>query len=202
MDFFSVSALLHWIPMMGYVGVTTILFLETGVFVFFFLPGDSLLFISGLLSARNVFDINILLPLLIVATIVGYLLAYWVGSKLEHLLRKWPNCWWYKRQHVEKAQAFYSDHGAFALITGRFIPIIRTFVPVVAGMVNMKTSQFVFYAVSGGIIWVSFLFFLGYWLGAIYPNILHFLAPIWLSIIILSVIPLFYKVIKNRLRSK
>lgn len=155
--------------------VLLILFIETGVFFGFFLPGDPLLFVSGMLIASAnegsyPFDSDILnLPfwmlLFMTATILGNYFGYWFGYKFKFLIEEKKDTWFFKRRHLETARDFYQRKGGFTIAIARFLPVIRTFAPIIAGMVKMDMKKFSLYNILGAAIWVVSLTSLGYILG-------------------------------------
>ncbi len=173
----------------GYIGLAAIILCETGLFLGFFLPGDSLLFSAGLLASQQIFNIFLLTPMLIAAAIVGYAIAYWFGDKIGHWLLKRPDTFWFKRRYLTEAHAFYEKHGGKALIIGRLIPIVRTFLPIVAGMAEMTHRRFTLFNVIGALVWCGGVTLAGYYLGAVIPNIDKYILPIVLAIIVISALP-------------
>lgn len=155
--------------------VALIVFAETGLFVGFFLPGDSLLFIAGLILANStqafpfdggVVDLIFWMAVIVIAGIVGNYIGYWFGKKSGPYLYQRKDSWIFKKKHLLQAEAFYKDKGGFAIVMARFLPIVRTFAPIVAGMVNMDRAKFSLYNVVGSFAWVVSLMFLGYVLGS------------------------------------
>ena len=155
----------HWVETIGYVGILLIIFVESGLFVGFFLPGDSLLFIAGMLAEKGIFDITILVPAMIVTAIAGYMLGFWFGDKLGHWLLKRKDSLFFKKRYLTQAHAFYEKHGGKALVLGRLVPIVRTFAPIVAGMADMPYRRYFFYNVLGALVWCGGVTLLGffYW---------------------------------------
>lgn len=187
----------------GYIGLTAIIFCETGLFLGFFLPGDSLLFAAGLLASQNVFNIFLLAPLLIAAAILGYALAYWFGDKIGHWLLKRPDSLWFKKRYLIEAHEFYEKHGGKALIIGRLMPVVRTFLPIVAGMAEMTHRRFTLYNIIGACIWCGGISITGYYLGTAIPNIDKYILPLVVLIIIISFLPpLFHLLRKKYCKSK
>lgn len=189
----SAQDLIPWLTHLGYWGVTLIIFLEMGVFFCFFLPGDSLLFVVGLMAAKGLFHLSIILWCIVLAAIAGYMLAYWVGFYLGNLLWDNPKRYWMKRKHLEAASDFYKRHGKMALLLGRFIPLMRTMVPVVAGIARMPFPHFVLLSVVGGLLWGTGIVCLGYFLTLYLPGSSLFLGFIVLGLIIGSLIPIVWK---------
>jgi membrane-associated protein len=188
MTYFGVD-LITAIEAIGYIGLFGIVFAETGLLIGFFLPGDSLLFVAGFLSSQGIFHPAILIALLFTAAVVGDSVGYAIGKKAGKALFTKEDSLFFKKAYIEKTQRFYEIHGGKTLILARFIPILRTFAPTLAGVGNMKYSVFLFYNVIGGALWVFSLILLGYFLGKSVPNIDAYLLPIVLGIIILSLLP-------------
>lgn len=156
--------------------VLIILFIETGLIIGFFLPGDPLLFVSGMIIAgtgqagythlNEIYTLMFWQGLFVLSAVLGNFLGYWFGLKFGHLLNNRNKDYWLvKRKHIESAHEFYNKSGGFAITIARFLPVARTFVPVVGGMVKMNMKKFAFYNVSGAILWVVSLVTLGFLLG-------------------------------------
>ena len=182
----------------GYYGLVFIVFSENGLFFGFFFPGDSLLFTAGLLASQNWFNVWVLIPILIVAAIAGRGVGYWTGGKFGSWLLKQKDTWFFKKHYLVEARAFYDKHGGKAVLLARFVPIVRTFVPIVAGVAEMNYSKFMFYNVVGGTIWVTVMTLLGYYLGLAVPQADTYLLPIILGIVILSILPGVVHMRRNR----
>jgi membrane-associated protein len=172
----------------GLTVITAIVFAETGLLVGFFLPGDSMLFTAGALAAQGHFSIVLLNTLLVVAAIVGDTVGYWFGRKMGPALFKRPKSLFFNPGHLRRAHDFYEKHGGKTIVLARFMPIIRTFAPVVAGMGKMDYGRFLSFNVFGGIGWVLSMTFAGYFLGQVAFVQRHFEAVI-LGIIFLSILP-------------
>jgi membrane-associated protein len=183
-----------WVTQIGFIGLLLVIFVETGLFVGFFLPGDSLVIASGFLAAGGLFNIWILIPSLIAAAILGYALAYWFGKVLGTWLLERKDGWFFKRRHITEAAEFYDKHGGMALVLGRFIPIVRTFVPIVAGMAKMSYARYMFFNVLGAFLWGGVLCVVGYTLGRFVPDGEHYFFPIILFVVAVSMIPLAWHV--------
>ena len=173
-------------------------FAESGLFFGFFLPGDSLLFTAGLLASQKVFNIWILLPLITLGAIGGDSIGFWTGKKFGNWLLKQKESFFFQKKHLESTKRFYEKHGGKTLILARFIPAIRTFAPIVAGMADMHYGSFITYNIVGGLIWSFGMTLLGYFLGSIIPDVDKYLLPIIGIIIILSVIPAIIHFLKDR----
>lgn len=165
------------------------IFAESGLFFGFFFPGDSLLFTAGFLASQGIFDIKILAPLVVIAAIGGDSTGFWMGSRLAKWLMSRRESFFFKKEYVTRAHKFYEKHGGKALILARFVPAVRTFVPIVAGMADMKYSKFISYNVVGGLLWGAGMSLAGYFLGRSIPDVDKYLLPIIAVIIIASVLP-------------
>jgi membrane-associated protein len=148
----------------GYVGMLIVIFVETGL-LFPILPGDSLLVVAGIYSAQGTFNIGLLMLLLIPAAVAGDAVSYVIGKKLGPRLFSRPKSRFFNPEHVKKAHEFYEKHGGKAIIIGRFMPIVRTYVPVVAGVAQMPYRRFAFFNVIGGASWIISMTLVGYFLG-------------------------------------
>ena len=186
------------IQYVGYPGLFTAVFLESGVFFGFFLPGASMLFTAGLLASQGIFNIWILIPLLTVAAILGDNAGYWFGAKVGYRLFLRPDSRFFRQEHLKRAKEFYDRHGFLAIVLARFIPIIRTFAPIVAGVVRMRYRVFVIYNIAGALLWASGVTFLGFYLGQKIPGIETYLTPIISVIIIVTCIPLVREYFRQR----
>jgi membrane-associated protein len=165
-----------------------IVFLETGVVVTPFLPGDSLLFVAGTVAAAGDLNVHTLVILLIVAAVAGDSLNFSIGRYLGTRLFRHNDSMFFKRAHVDRAHAFFERHGGKAIIIARFIPIIRTYVPFVAGIGVMDYRRFLAFNVAGGVLWVTLLTYAGYFFGNL-PVVKNNLTAVILGIIVISVIP-------------
>ena len=187
----------QWVLSMGLLGLFAIIFCETGLFFGCFFPGDSLLFTAGMLASRGTFPVWILLLTILIAAILGYTVGYWFGYRLGHWLLKRPDGLFFKRKYIQQAHDFYTKHGGMAMVLCRLVPIVRTFCPIVAGMGEMSFKRYTIFNVVGAVIWVFSLTLLGYFIGNLFPGVQHFLLPIALSIIALSVLPMVFPYAKN-----
>jgi membrane-associated protein len=184
----------------GYAVVVAIVFVETGLLVGFFLPGDSLLITAGLVAAAGGLNIWWLNVLLIVAAVVGDAVGYTIGARLGPRVFRREKSLLFNPRHLERTRAFYARHGAKTIVLARFVPIIRTFAPVVAGAAQMPYRRFVFYNVAGGVGWVTSMTGAGYLLGQAIPNIGSRIHVIVLIVVILSVIPIVVEIMRERRR--
>jgi membrane-associated protein len=184
----------------GYVILVAIVFTETGLLIGFFLPGDSLLITAGLVAATGVLNIWWLTVLLSVAAIVGDSVGYAIGRRLGPRLFTRPKSLLFNPAHIERTRVFYARHGAKTIVIARFVPIIRTFAPVVAGVGEMQYRRFIFYNVAGGIGWVVSMTWAGYLLGQAIPNINDHIHIVVAIVIVLSVIPIIVELVRERRR--
>ena len=194
----SLEALVRW---GGYVLLVAIVFTETGLLVGFFLPGDSLLITAGLLAAAGVLNIWWLQVVLIVAAITGDSVGYAIGARIGPRLFTREQSRFFNPRHVQRTREFYARHGAKTIVIARFVPIIRTFAPVVAGVGEMAYPRFLFYNVAGGIGWVLSMTGAGYLLGSAVPNIDRHIHFVVIVVIVLSVIPIGLEILRERRRS-
>jgi membrane-associated protein len=194
----SLDALVRW---GGYLVLVAIVFTETGLLVGFFLPGDSLLITAGLVAASGGLDIWWLNLLLAVAAITGDSVGYAIGARVGPRLFTREKSWLFNPRHVVRTREFYARHGAKTIVIARFVPIIRTFAPVVAGVGQMSYRRFLLYNVAGGLGWVLSMTWAGYLLGNVVPNIDRHIHVVVIVVIVLSVIPIAVEILRERRRS-
>ena len=178
-----------------------VIFAETGLVVTPFLPGDSLLFIAGTVVASAGLNIHVLVPLLILAAVLGDSVNYAVGHFIGPRIFDKPDSRWFKQDHLRRTQAFYDKYGGVTIIIGRFVPIIRTFAPFLAGVAGMEYRRFFAFNVVGGILWVAVLVYAGYVFGNI-PWVKDNLTWIVIGIVVVSLIPAVVTFMKERGSSK
>mgnify|MGYP005844459817 CR=1 FL=1 len=182
-----------------YVLLFMIVFAETGLVVTPFLPGDSLLFVAGTLAAAGGMDIRLLIVLLTIAAIAGDTVNYWFGNYVGPRVFTRENSSLLNRQHLERTHAFYERHGGKTIVIARFVPIIRTFAPFVAGVGKMPYARFLAYNVVGGILWVVSLTLAGYYFGNL-PFVKNNLTLVIFGIVILSIMPGVVEYLRHRQR--
>ena len=182
----------------GIIGLTTIVFVETGLLIGFFLPGDSLLVTAGLFAARGDLDLLTLILCLSAAAILGDTLGYNIGARAGPRLFSRPNSLLFNKKHLITTKEFYDRHGPFTIVIARFVPIVRTFAPVVAGIGAMTYKRFVAYDVGGGIGWVLSMILGGYFLGQLIPNIHKNIDKVIVVVIFLSLLPIIVKYLRER----
>lgn len=190
------------IRMVGFYGLIAIIFAETGLLIGFFLPGDSLLITAGLFAARGDFDFAMLIATLIPAAIVGNATGYYIGHRTGTALYSRPDSLLFRREHLRMTHEYYERHGGKTIILAQFIPILRTFAPVVAGVGEMGYRQFATYNVVGAILWVGGMTTAGYALGSAIPNIesrIHYVVAV---VIAISLLPPGIALLKARLAKK
>jgi membrane-associated protein len=186
----------------GYLILFAIVFAETGLLIGFFLPGDSLLVIAGIVAATGLLDIALLNLLLIPAAIIGDAVGYSIGYRSGSRLLNRPNSRLFKKEHLEKTQAFYAKHGNKTIVLARFVPLVRTFAPVVAGLARMPYRQFAVFNILGGLLWIASTTLLGYFLGNQIPDIDKYIHYVIGIVIFLSILPIVYQFIKARMNRR
>lgn len=206
-----------------------VVFAETGLFAGFFLPGDSLLFVGGIYAhvitnpdglivpglsyqflnliglgaIRNQWvDLIVLIILIAVVGIIGNTVGYWFGKKSGPALYRRKDSFFFKQKYLHQAKDFYDKNGGFAIIVARFVPFLRTFAPIVAGIVQMDRKKYFFYNVVGSIAWVVTMVCAGFFLNKIYPGLQHRLELIVIAIVLVSTLPIIFKVIKSKREKK
>ena len=188
----------------GLIVILLVIFIENGIFFGFFLPGDTLLFTAGLLCATGKFDISIVILLVSIslAAIFGNLFGYLFGKKVGENFIKRKETLLFKKQYVYTAEIFFQKYGGMALVMGRFLPIIRTFAPIFAGMVKFDFKKFLAYNIIGGILWVFSLLLGGYFLGILFPSLKDKLEYIIAGIVVLTWIPVIVTYVRERIKKK
>lgn len=185
----------------GFYVVVFVIFAETGLFFGFFLPGDYLLFLAGMFVATGKLDVNIyvLIAGLMAAAISGNFTGYWFGRKTGPVLYQRKDSFFFKKRFLKAAEAYYNKQGAFALIMGRFVPIVRTFAPIIAGVVKLDFRKFALYNILGAILWIASLTLLGYFLGKKFEReINQYLLYIILGFIVITTIPVIIAFLRKR----
>jgi membrane-associated protein len=203
---FDLQELIKWA---GVFGVAAIIFAESGLLIGFFLPGDSLLFTAGFLVQIGVLSVNIhlLVFILFVAAVLGDSVGYTFGRRVGRKLFDRPNSRLFKQDHLAKAEAFYEKYGGKTIIMARFIPVVRTFAPIVAGTAKMHYRTFLSYNIVGGILWAAGITYLGYFLGDVFTNRLgldidQVILPAVAIIILISIMPPAYHILKDKEQRK
>jgi len=192
---FNVQGLIEW---GGTLLVCTIVFVETGFFVGFFLPGDSLLVTAGVFAASGQLELAKLLILVPLCAIVGDQIGYWIGRKAGQALYRREDSLIFRKQHLERAHEFYEKYGGKTVVLARFIPIVRTFCPPVAGAAEMSYGRYLAYDIGGGLLWVGSMILCGYFLGRQIPNINQNIHYVIAVVIFLSLLPPIISLLRAR----
>jgi membrane-associated protein len=183
----------------GLIGLLAIVFAESGLLIGFFLPGDSLLFTAGLLSSQgHLAPLPVILVGCFVAAVAGDQVGYMFGSRVGPSLFRRPDSRIFKQEYVEKARAYFERHGSKTIVLARFVPIVRTFAPILAGVGEMQYRTFVTFNVVGGLLWAVGVTTLGYVLGETAPWVEDYLLVVIAVIILLSVLPVAFEILKSR----
>ena len=211
---FIIDYLLNWLGVYVYFGLFFIIFAETGLAVGFFLPGDSLLVVAGLFAAAGKLNLWIMLISLFVAAVVGDAVGYYSGRKMGKAIFSRPKSKLFNPKHLEKAHAFYEKYGGKTIIIARFVPIVRTFAPIVAGAANMTYKNFLVYNIFGGFLWVTSMLLIGYFLGGVVEQLMRnvfgiegfkledHIDKVVIVIVFLSILPMIIEYVKARRENK
>lgn len=186
----------------GTLGVFVIVFAESGLLVGFFLPGDSLLFTAGLLASQGFSNIGVLMVGCSVSAIVGDQVGYLIGRRAGPALFRRPDSRFFHKKNAERARAYFEEHGSKTIILARFVPVVRTFAPVVAGVGQMDYRRFVTFNVVGGVLWGAGVTLAGYVLGSSIPDVDRYLLPIIALIVAVSFVPVLRELWKARRTSR
>ena len=182
----------------SYLGLATIVFAETGLLVGIFLPGDSLLFAAGLLSAGGFLSFGPMVLIVVIAAIVGDSVGYWFGANVGVNFFQREDSFFFKKEYLRRTERFYQTYGGRAVILARFVPIVRTLAPVLAGIGSMTYKTFLSYNILGGVLWGVGMTSLGYFLGSLIPDSERYILPISLVIIIISFLPIFINLTRGK----
>ncbi|MCA9331708.1 VTT domain-containing protein [Candidatus Saccharibacteria bacterium] len=181
----------------GLVMIGATVFAESGLLIGFFLPGDTLLFGAGILASQGVLPLHWLIIVVVISAIVGDNVGYSIGRRTGKRLFKKKESILFKPEHLERAEKFYEQHGGKTIILARFVPIVRTFAPMVAGIGKMSRGKFLFFNIIGGILWGAGVIMLGYWLGSKMPWVEHFITPVILGIVAISFVASAFHILKE-----
>lgn len=192
--------------------IMLIVFAETGLFMGFFLPGDSLLFVAGIMwrdLEEGFFNVPFvfLMVLISICAILGNMVGYWFGRKIGPAMYTWKNRWYFKQQYLQQAREFYEEHGSGAIFLARFLPFVRTFAPIVAGIVQMDRKKFSFISIVSAFVWVFSMMLAGRYLHQLLLSQFNYdltddLEWIVVGIIFVSVLPILIRILKNKLKKK
>ncbi|MGI9027438.1 MAG: DedA family protein [Candidatus Saccharimonadales bacterium] len=177
--------------------IAFIVFAESGLLFGFFFPGDTLLFLAGTLAAQGQFSIYTVVPVIMISAILGGQVGYSIGNRAGPKLFKKKDGILFRHEYIERSEVFYKKHGGKTILLARFVPIVRTFAPVVAGMGNMDRRRFAFYNIAGSALWGAGVTILGYFLGQYIPDIDKYILPIVGGVMILSFGPAVYHILKD-----
>ena len=193
----DVQGLIQW---GGTLMVCSVVFVETGLFVGFFLPGDSLLVTAGIFAAMGHLDLALLLPLVSLCAVAGDQVGYWIGRRAGQALYRREDSILFRKQHLRRAHDFYKKYGGKTIVLARFVPIVRTFAPAVAGAASMNYRRFVTYNIVGGVLWVWSMLLTGYFLSAAIPNIDRHIHLVIAIVVFLSILPGLIELLRSRKR--
>ena len=203
LEFLSPENILNWLGPWALVGVAFIIFAECGLLIGFFLPGDSLLFLTGLFVAQNFIEQSIWLVVIVLTTmaVVGNLVGYWIGRAVGPKLFDKPDSKIFKQEYVEKTHAFFEKYGARAIILARFVPIVRTFITAIAGVAKMDFRKYALYSTIGGVLWAAGITLAGYYLGN-FPIVKDNIEIVLPLVVLVSILPIVIEYIKHRSEGK
>jgi membrane-associated protein len=198
-DWLDPQQLLESLGPWALVGILLIVFAECGLLIGFFLPGDSLLFTAGLLVSTGFIDTNIVVVCLLItiAAVLGNLTGYWIGRKAGPATFSRPDSRFFRQEYVERTRHFFDDHGPRAIVLARFLPIVRTFITVMAGAAGMSMRTYALYSTIGGVLWGTGLTLLGYYLGGI-TFVKDNIELIIISMVLLSIVPIYFELRRHR----
>ena len=197
-----------------YAGLFFIIFAETGLAVGFFLPGDSLLVVAGLFAAAGKLNLAVLMGLLFAAAVIGDTVGYLSGRKMGRAIFSKPKSRFFNPKHIAKAHAFYEKHGGKTIVLARFVPIVRTFAPIVAGAAEMTYRNFIFYNIFGGLLWIVSMLSAGYFLGGLVEQFMRnvfgiegflledHIDKVVIVVVFLSILPIIFEFVKARREAK
>lgn len=188
----------YLINTVGLFGVLAIIFAESGLFFAFFLPGDSLLFTSGFLASQGLLHMPTLVFGSMVCAILAGFVGYWFGRTVGHKLFEKADSLFFRKKHLEDTKIFFEKYGNKTIVLSRFVPVVRTFAPIFAGIGEMEWHHFALWNIVGGILWPGVIITCGYYLGQLIPGVEKYLLPIVLLIVIVSALPIVYEWLKSK----
>ena len=182
----------------GYIGIAVLIFAESGLFIGIFLPGDSILFVAGLLAASGFFIAGPLMIIVVLAAILGDSVGYWFGAEVGGAIFKRKDSRFFKQEYLKQTERFYKKYGGRAVVLARFVPVVRTIAPILAGVSSMRYRAFLAYNMLGGFLWGAGMVALGFFLGTAIPNSDKYVLPLSLVIIVVSFLPIFFNLARNK----
>lgn len=182
----------------SYLGLAFLIFAESGLLFGIFLPGDSLLFAAGLVAASGFFIVGPLIMIVVVAAILGDSVGYWFGSEIGERLFKREDSRFFKQEYVKRTEQFFKKYGGRAIVLARFVPIVRTIAPILAGVSSMKYRMFIAYNMIGAFLWGAGMVLIGYFLGSLVPNSEKYILPLSLVIVVLSFLPIIFNLARGK----
>lgn len=182
----------------GLIGVLAIIFAESGLFFAFFLPGDSLLFTAGFMASQGLLPIHFLIPGTMLCAISAGYVGYWFGRVVGNKLFEKEDSIFFRKKHLEATKDFFEKYGNKTVVLSRFVPIVRTFAPILAGIGKMNFKHFSFWNIIGGILWPGLILSAGFYLGRLIPGVEKYLLPMVMVIVFVSVLPGVYEWYKNK----
>ena len=191
--------LIHILTTYGYIGIFGIIFLTSGIF--FLTPGDSLLFTAGVLAGKGVLSIGLVISIVFIATLSGALAGYYIGGHLKKLYKFAFFRRFIKPKHIAKTRKFFDIHGDWTIIISRFVAVVRTFTPIVAGMGHVEFKRFLRYSIYGSLIWSTLVPLIGYFLGGRVEGIYSYVPLVVFWIIVVSFVPILLKIAKNKYKN-
>lgn len=204
LDFLTASVHLDPIAIVktgGYLGIALFVFAESGLLIGIFLPGDSLLFVAGLLAAGGFLSAAPLIAVVVAAAILGDSTGYWFGARAGGALFKRADSRFFKQAYVERTEWFFTRYGGRAVVLARFVPVVRTLTPALAGVGSMPYARFLSYNVVGGLLWGAGITLVGYFLGSLIPDSEKYLLPLSIAVIVISFLPILVNLMRNRNRT-
>ena len=194
--------LIPLIQTVGYIGIFAIIFIETGMLFGFFFPGDTLLFSVGVLASEHYLNLPLVIIVLSVAAVGGGMFGYWTGGKLGPKIFTRDDSAFFKKSHVVRAEKFFARHGNITVFIARYIPVVRTFIPTIAGVARMQYRKFFTYNLVGGVAWCTLIVLIGYFFGQKIPNIDAYLLPIVGVACAASFLPILIEVFKKKHKTR
>ena len=197
-NFFELLEPITLIKTLGVAGLFFAVFAESGLFFGFFFPGDSLLFTAGFLASQNILNITVILIGSFLCAVIGDSVGYWFGKAIGVKIFNKENSFFFSKKHIDSTKDFYNKYGNKTVFLARFVPVVRTFAPILAGVGNMPYKNFISYNIVGGFVWSFLVILLGFFLGKVIPNLDGYLLPIVLVIIFVSFLPVIFEVMKAK----